>query len=235
MRTMRFPLHLQHFFFMRTVCTFFTLIEFFCSPIFVSLYGSAVNVMEFFVVRTHQITIFIYAEIHCSVWIIMVFNILDFFFIHGKFHVFSHSVFFTVQIVVEASIACVGNWIFRILSIYSVEFFHKRLEAIHIRGILLYVIYGDTPPQPQNFIVIWGGGALFFYPIFFFLNIKVSSSCFVKNLFFLYCHIFFFPLIFFFLKKNLKANNNIAVLSFLMSTSPDSRRRIKTAKLYILL
>ena len=42
-------------FFMRTVCTFFTLIEFFCSPIFVSLYGSAVNVMEFFVVRTHQI------------------------------------------------------------------------------------------------------------------------------------------------------------------------------------
>ena len=30
------------------------------------LYGSAVNVMEFFVVRTHQITIFIYAEIHCS-------------------------------------------------------------------------------------------------------------------------------------------------------------------------
>ena len=143
-------------FFMRTVCTFFTLIEFFCSPIFVSLYGSAVNVMEFFVVRTHQITIFIYAEIHCSVWIIMVFNILAFFFIHGKFHVFSHSVFFTVQIVVEASIACVGNWIFRILSIYSVEFFHKRLEAIHIRGILLYVIYGDILiANAKLYVVTW--------------------------------------------------------------------------------
>ena len=98
-------------FFMRTVCTFFTLIEFFCSPIFVSLYGSAVNVMEFFVVRTHQITVSIYAEIHCSVWIIMVFNILAFFFIHGKFHVFSHSVFFTVQIVVEASV--VVRYLFR--------------------------------------------------------------------------------------------------------------------------
>ena len=97
------------------------------------------------------------------------------FFIHGKFHVFSHSVFFAVQIVVEASIACVGNWIFRILSIYSVEFFHKRLEAIHIRGILLYVIYGDILiANAKLYVVTWGAVDRFPYSLFF-IRINVAS------------------------------------------------------------
>ena len=99
-------------FFMRTVCTFFTLIEFFCSPIFVSLYGSAVNVMEFLLLghtRSPFSSMRKFTALYGSLWYLY----SCFFFIHGKFHVFSHSVFFTVQIVVEASIACVGNWIFQ--------------------------------------------------------------------------------------------------------------------------
>lgn len=140
-----------------------------CFPLWVDCKRNGI-----FVVRTQQITVFIYAEIHCSVWIIMVFNILAFFFIHGKFHVFSHSVFFTVQIVVEAPIACVGNWIFRILSIYSVEFFHKRLEAIHIRGILLYVIYGDILiANAKLYVVTWE--QLIVSHIVFFIRINVAS------------------------------------------------------------
>ena len=102
----------------------------------------------------------------------MVFNILAFFFIHGKFHVFSHSVFFTVQIVVEASIACVSNWIFRILSIYSVEFDGCLKQSISEA----YCFTSYTAILIANaklYVVTWE--QLIVSHIVFFIRINVAS------------------------------------------------------------
>lgn len=99
--------------------------------------------MELLSVRTYEITVCVYRKINCSVRIVTIFIILAFFFIHGKFHIFFHAVFFAVKIIVETSVFCVCYRIFRVFSVYLIELFHQRPEAVHIRSILFYVIYCD--------------------------------------------------------------------------------------------
>jgi hypothetical protein len=128
---------------LQTITAIFTLIKFFCSAIFVSSYRSAVKIMKLFSVRTYWIAICIYRKIYCSVRIITIFFVLAFLFIHSKFHVFFHAVFFTIQIIIKAAVSCVCYRIFRIFFVYLIELFYQRLETFHIRRILFYVEYCD--------------------------------------------------------------------------------------------
>lgn len=57
---------------------------------------------------------------------------LCFLFEHSKFHILLHTVFFTVEIIVEATVTCIGNRIYRISMICVVKLFHQRLKTIHI-------------------------------------------------------------------------------------------------------
>ena len=124
------PFALTAFFFLQTITAIFTLIKFFCSAIFVSSYRSAVKIMKLFSVRTYWIAICIYRKIYCSVRIISLFFVLAFLFIHSKFHVFFHAVFFTIQIIIKAAVSCVCYRIFRIFFVYLIELFYQRLEML---------------------------------------------------------------------------------------------------------
>lgn len=130
-------------FFVRTIAAIFALVKLFCSSVFVSSYRSAPKIMKFFSVWTNRTFLIINREINRSIRVIYIFLILACFFVHGEFHVFFHSMLFTVKIIVETSVACIGNRIFGIFSINAIEFFHQRHKAIHVRCILLYVIYSD--------------------------------------------------------------------------------------------
>ena len=74
------------------------------SAVFIAPYRPAVNEMEFLSVRADWQTTFIDREIYRSVWIIAIFLVLAFFFIHGKLHEFFHAVFFAVEIIIIAAI-----------------------------------------------------------------------------------------------------------------------------------
>lgn len=126
-----------------------------------------------FVVRTQQITVFIYAEIHCSVWIIMVFNILAFFSYMVNFMYFpipcSSQYRQLLKLPQPASVTGYSGYFHIFCGI-----FHKRLEAIHIRGILLYVIYGDILiANAKLYVVTWE--QLIVSHIVFFIRINVAS------------------------------------------------------------
>lgn len=67
-----------------------------------------------------------------SVWIVAIFLVLAFFFIHGKFHEFFHAVFFAVEIIIIAAVTCVRDRIFRILTIKTSKSLNQRLKTVHI-------------------------------------------------------------------------------------------------------
>ena len=83
-------------------------------------------------VRADWQTTFIDREIYRSVWIIAIFLVLAFFFIHGKLHEFFHAVFFAVEIIIIAAVTRVRDRIFGILTIKTLKSLHQRLKTVHI-------------------------------------------------------------------------------------------------------
>ena len=81
-------LALAAFFLVRTAAAILALKIFLCSAVFIAPYRPAVNEMEFLSVRVDWQTTFIDREIYRSVWIVAIFLVLAFFFIHGKLHEF---------------------------------------------------------------------------------------------------------------------------------------------------
>ena len=84
-------LALAAFFLVRTAAAILALKIFLGSAVFIALYRPAVNEMEFLSVRADWQTTFIDREIYRSVWIVAIFLVLAFFFIHGKLHIFFHA------------------------------------------------------------------------------------------------------------------------------------------------
>ena len=87
---------------------------------------------EFFVVWTEQISIFVYSEVDSTIRVVLVVFVAGFFLIHGEFHVFFHSLFFTKEIVVVAAISGVAHGILRIEAIILIEPLHKGLKTVHV-------------------------------------------------------------------------------------------------------
>lgn len=54
------------------------------------------------------------------------------FFVHGKFHVFFHAVFFAIKIIIVRTVSGISNLIFRIMTICAIEFFHQRYKALDL-------------------------------------------------------------------------------------------------------
>ena len=103
------------FLFMRTSFAEFTFIQFFGSPIFVIFYMLCLLENEFTSVWTYEIPIFIFCKVYSMIRIIVIFFIGRFF-VHGKFHVFFHAVFFAVKIIIIRTISGISNRIFRIVT-----------------------------------------------------------------------------------------------------------------------
>ena len=125
-------LALAAFFLVRTAAAILALKIFLGSAVFIAPYRPAVNEMEFLSVRADWQTTFIDREIYRSVWIIAIFLVLAFFFIHGKLHEFFHAVFFAVEIIIIAAITCVRDRIFGILTIKTLKSLYQRLKTVHI-------------------------------------------------------------------------------------------------------
>ena len=125
-------LALAAFFLVRTAAAILALKIFLGSAVFIAPYRPAVNEMEFLSVRADWQTTFIDREIYRSVWIIAIFLVLAFFFIHGKLHEFFHAVFFAVEIIIVAAVTCVRDRIFGILTIKTLKSLHQRLKTVHI-------------------------------------------------------------------------------------------------------
>ena len=102
-------LALAAFFLVRTAAAILALKIFLGSAVFIAPYRPAVNEMEFLSVRADWQTTFIDREIYRSVWIIAIFLVLAFFFIHGKLHEFFHAVFFAVEIIIIAIVMWLGG------------------------------------------------------------------------------------------------------------------------------
>ena len=126
-------------FLVRTAAAILALKIFLSSAVFIAPYRPAVNEMEFFSVRADWQTTFIDREIYRSVWIIAIFLVLAFFFIHGKLYEFFHAVFFAVEIIIIAAVTCVRDRIFGILTIKTLKSLHKRLKTVHIWRVLIHV------------------------------------------------------------------------------------------------
>ena len=125
-------LALAAFFLVRTAAAILALKIFLGSAVFIAPYRPAVNEMEFLSVRADWQTAFIDREIYRSVWIIAIFLVLAFFFIHGKLHEFFHAVFFAVEIIIIAAVTCVRDRIFGILTIKTLKSLYQRLKTVHI-------------------------------------------------------------------------------------------------------
>ena len=125
-------LALAAFFLVRTAAAILALKIFLGSAVFIAPYRPAVNEMEFLSVRADWQTTFIDREIYRSVWIIAIFLVLAFFFIHGKLHEFFHAMFFAVEIIIIAAVTCVRDRIFGILTIKTLKSIHQRLKTVHI-------------------------------------------------------------------------------------------------------
>ena len=125
-------LALAAFFLVRTAAAILALKIFLGSAVFIAPYRPAVNEMEFLSVRADWQTAFIDREIYRSVWIIAIFLVLAFFFIHGKLHEFFHAVFFAVEIIIVAAVTCVRDRIFGILTIKTLKSLYQRLKTVHI-------------------------------------------------------------------------------------------------------
>ena len=125
-------LALAAFFLVRTAAAILALKIFLGSAVFIAPYRPAVNEMEFLTVRADWQTTFIDREIYRSVWIIAIFLVLAFFFIHGKLHEFFHAVFFAVEIIIVAAVTCVRDRIFGILTIKTLKSLYQRLKTVHI-------------------------------------------------------------------------------------------------------
>ena len=125
-------LALAAFFLVRTAAAILALKIFLGSAVFIAPYRPAVNEMEFLTVRADWQTTFIDREIYRSVWIIAIFFVLAFFFIHGKLHEFFHAVFFAVEIIIVAAVTRVRDRIFGILTIKTLKSLHQRLKTVHI-------------------------------------------------------------------------------------------------------
>ena len=54
------------------------------------------------------------------------------FFVHGKFHVFFHAVFFAIKIIIVRTVSGISNLIFRIMTICAIEFFHQWYKALDL-------------------------------------------------------------------------------------------------------
>ena len=54
------------------------------------------------------------------------------FFVHGKFHVFFHAVFFAIKIIIVRTVSGISNRIFRIVTICAIEFFHQWYKALDL-------------------------------------------------------------------------------------------------------
>ena len=125
-------LALAAFFLVRTAAAILALKIFLGSAVFIAPYRPAVNEMEFLSVRADWQTAFIDREIYRSVWIIAIFLVLAFFFIHGKLHEFFHAVFFAVEIIIVAAVTRVRDRIFGILTIKTLKSLYQRLKTVHI-------------------------------------------------------------------------------------------------------
>ena len=97
---------------------------------------------EFPAVWAYEISICIFCKVYSTVRIFMVFFVCRFFFVHGKFHVFFHAVFFTIKIIIVRTVSGISNRIFRIVTVCKIEFFHQRHKAFHIGCIWFYIDYG---------------------------------------------------------------------------------------------
>ena len=83
----------------------------------------------------------IFCKVYSTIRILMILFVRRFFFVHGKFHVFFHAVFFTIKIIIVRTVSGISNRIFRIVTICAIEFFHQRHKAFHIGCIWFYVDY----------------------------------------------------------------------------------------------
>lgn len=130
-------------FLMRAASAVLALVILLGPSITVSLYGVTFEIMDFFVSRADRAPVFVYWEVHCTVWVVMVCFVSALFLEHRELHVFFHAVFFTVEIVIQTAVSCVCYRVFRISAVLPVEFFHQRRKTVYIRSILLPIKNSD--------------------------------------------------------------------------------------------
>ena len=108
----------------RTAAAILTLVKFHGSPILVSFHWLCSEEEKFLVIWTNQPSLLIHPEIHSTVWIVTVLLVLCFLFVHGELHVFLHTVFFAVQVIIQISITCICYRVLWIFMVYSPKFLH---------------------------------------------------------------------------------------------------------------
>ena len=108
----------------RTAAAIFTLVKFHGSPILVSFHWLCSEEEKFLVIWTNQPSLFIYPKIHSTVWIVAVLLALAFLFVHGELHVFLHTMFFTIQVIIQIPVTCICYRILWVFMVSSLEFFH---------------------------------------------------------------------------------------------------------------
>ena len=84
----------------RTAAAIFALVKSHGSPLLVSFHWLCSEEEKFLVIWTNQPPFFIYPEIYSAVFLV-----LAFLFVHWKFHVLLHAVSFTIQVMIQISIA----------------------------------------------------------------------------------------------------------------------------------
>lgn len=142
-------LALAAFFLVRTAAAILALKIFFGSAVFIAPYRPAVNEMEFLSVRADRQTTFIDREIYRSVWIVAIFLVLAFFFIHGKLHKFFHAVFFAVEIIIIAIVMWLGvgsscnNHIYRmsVLQYFSISLTDAYPFSMNANSIIFSKVF----------------------------------------------------------------------------------------------
>lgn len=131
-------LALAAFFLVRTAAAILALKIFLGSAVFIAPYRPAVNEMEFLSVRADWQTTFIDREIYRSVWIIAIFLVLAFFFIHGKFNeiVYRHVAWRRI-ILQQSHISYVSLAVFFDLSYRRISVLHERKQYYFQQSFLI--------------------------------------------------------------------------------------------------
>jgi len=116
----------------RTAGAVLALVDLLGSAVTVPLHWDGAQEAEFLLVWTDQIAVLIYLEIYRPEGILPVLFVGGFLLVHGKLHIFIHSMLFTKEVIVVAAIPGVAHGVIRIAAVMGMKPLHKRLKTVHI-------------------------------------------------------------------------------------------------------